>query len=185
MKSVIIDKIVYWIDPENNDIITPDKYPQHSHKNLIMVVKKEPMACKVILAYCPLHQQWEEVVIYGELTYNITLYAKNCEEMYNLRKIAFQFEEHIERLVKGIEINKTHLISDINTWIKKKMRKIKNAERDITVKYIFDEIVETLDNLAYFFNIPEIKEIANKTKIKLVSMRLKGGEIDESKGSGK
>lgn len=169
MKTVLLRHITCWFD-ENGELVTPDTFAKLTWEER---EKLKPYYVELIypftFAYCEEHRKWELFRIYDPTRIRLTKYAKNCKELYSLVSIYHHFYTYINDYLNGNKVDRTAFVNSVRNWVSETLKsKFYTKER----KYTY--VLNILNDLLYFFDFEEFKELKKKVETKAITYNLKG-----------
>ncbi|MEM2660934.1 MAG: hypothetical protein QXS74_06405 [Nitrososphaeria archaeon] len=157
-----IKSVIYWYDPENNKIISPEEYiemePEKRNKLTIQLLQN---ITKVTFAYCPVCNKWER---YHDSI--LVRYAKDCRQYSLLDSLSY-----IDPRLFDLIVNKKGNEQDVVKYLKRsRIRQYYKAidSNKEHVRYYIDKLKNELEMYKQLYpNNKEIEELYNTIEEKI------------------
>lgn len=115
MKTVWIDRVTYFIQPDGTPIDPKEAEtltPEERSKLSVQIIEATALLPTVIFAYCPKCNAWKRVSSQG---YGVATVSKDCEEYEDFYKLPGVLVEAIAEYRKN---NESECIAKIRKWVK-------------------------------------------------------------------
>lgn len=158
MKVKTISSFTYWVNPENNELITPEEYiglNEEERKKLKVSIKNT--WTYITFAYCPTCNKWHtdsEIPTYES---DILRFSRDCKELKLLMSIHDVDPAFVKDYIQNSDkYDKEEIVKHLKEIIGYHLRKA-TKEKSETFREI--ELVRLFEKLSYFYNLFEYEEI--------------------------